>query len=184
MRIFCAMPRSFVPPPPRAPAGPAPTQGSCSPPPPPPPRPPPRSPTPPPPPAPLPDRKPLPLLQRHRRDQRRLDRHIVPRHHHLNPLRELDVPRHVRRPKVKLRPVPAEKRRVPPPLLLRQHVHLRLKPRVRLDRPRLRQHHPPLHFVPLNPPQQHPNVVPRHRFVEHLPKHLNPRRHRPLRLRP
>src|SRR5579883_2449480 len=183
MRIFCAMPRSFVPPPPRAPAGPAPTQGSCPPPPPPPASPPPLSPTPSPP-APLPDRKPLPLLQRHRRDQRRLDRHIVPRHHHLNPLRELDVPRHVRRPKVKLRPVPAEKRRVPPPLLLRQHVHLRLKPRVRLDRPRLRQHHPPLHFVPLNPPQQHPNVVPRHRFVEHLPKHLNPRRHRPLRLRP
>src|SRR5579885_3396548 len=170
-----------------------PTQGSCSPPPPRPSGPPPRSPTPPPPPAPPARSTPppsshcppaSPLLQRHRRDQRRLDRHIVPRHHHLNPLRELDVPRHVRRPKVKLRPVPAEKRRVPPPPPPPQHLHLRLKPRVRLDRPRLRQHHPPLHFVPLNPPQQHPNVVPRHRFVEHLPKHLNPRRHRPLRLRP
>src|SRR6266498_2053099 len=101
------------------------------------------------------------LLHCNRRDQ--LDRHlrVVPRHHHLHPRRQLHRPRHVRRPQIKLRPIPLEKRRVPPPLLLRQHVHLALKQRVRRDRPRLRQHHPPLHLVLLHPPQQQPHVVPR-----------------------
>src|SRR5579871_1559438 len=111
-------------------------------------------------PAPLPHRKPLPFLQRDRRDQRRLHRHVVPRHHHLHPVRQLHVPRHVRRPKVKLRPVPREKRRVPPPLFLRQNVHFRLKLRVRVDRPRLRQHHPPLDLVLLHPPPPPPHVAP------------------------
>src|SRR5213592_4836744 len=109
----------------------------------------------------LANREPQLLLHRDRRDQ--LDRHlrVVPRHHHLHPRRQLHRPRHVRRPKVKLRPIPLEKRRVPAPLLLRQHVHLAVKPRVRRDRPRLRQHHPPLHIRLLDPPQQQPHVVPR-----------------------
>src|SRR3989304_3831663 len=55
------------------------------------------------------------------------------------PRRQRDVPRHVRRPKVELRPVPREERRVPPPLFLRQHVHLRPELQMRVDRPRLRQ---------------------------------------------
>src|SRR5207249_636926 len=152
----------------------------------------------------------------HRRDQRDLHRDVVPRHHHLHPVRQLDVPRHVRRPKVELRPVPREERRVPPPLFLGQHVHLRLELRVRLDAPRLRQHHPPLDlfllpppppppplFPPpppapplahpphppldlflLHPPQHHAHVVPRHRLVQRLAEHLDPRHHRLLRLRP
>src|SRR5579872_935212 len=132
----------------------------------------------------FPHREPLPFLQRDRRDQRRLHRHVVPRHHHLHPVRQLHVPRHVRRPKVELRPVPREKRRVPSPLFLRQNVHFRHELRVRVDRPRLRQHHPPLDLVLLHSPQQHPDVVPRHRFVQHFPEHLQPRRHRLLRLRP
>src|SRR5437762_8174263 len=41
----------------------------------------------------------------------------------------LPISRHVRGAKVKLRPVPLEERRVPPALLLRQHVHLALKVR-------------------------------------------------------
>ena len=74
------------------------------------------------------------LFHRDRLDQ--LHRHldVVPRHHHLHPLRQLDRSRHVRRANVELRPVPVEKRRVPPSLFFRQHVHLRLKRLVRLDR--------------------------------------------------
>src|SRR3989442_652039 len=106
----------------------------------------------------LADREAQLLLHRDRRDQ--LDRHlrVVPGHHHLPPRRQLHRPRHVRRPEVKLRPVPLEEGRVPPPLLLRQHVHLALKLRVRRDRLRLRQHHPPLppFLLPPPPPQPHP----------------------------
>src|SRR6266568_3307325 len=126
------------------------------------------------------DREAQAFFHRDRRDQ--LDRHlgVVPRHHHLHPRRQLHRPRHVRRPQVKLRPIALEKRRVPPPLLLRQHVHLSVKRRVRRDRPRLRQHHPPLHLVLLHPPQQQPHIVPRLPLVQQLPKHLHPRHHRLL----
>src|SRR6266576_3401730 len=98
------------------------------------------------------DRKPQLLLHRNRRDQ--LDRHfrVVPRHHHFHAGGEFHRPRHVRRPQVKLRPIALEKRRVPAPLLLRQHVHFALKLRVRRDALRLRQHHPPLHVVFLPTP--------------------------------
>src|SRR2546426_106439 len=120
------------------------------------------------------------LLQRDRREQ--LDRllRVVPRHHHLHPRRQLHRPRDVRGPQVELRPVPLEKRRVPPPLLLRQHVYLTLKLRVRRDRFRLRQHHPPLHFVLLHAAQQQPHVVPRLPLVQELAEHLHPRHHRLL----
>src|SRR6266705_500173 len=108
----------------------------------------------------LADREAQLLLHRDRRDQ--LDRHlrVVPRHHHLHPPRQLHRPRHIRRPQVELRPIPLQKRRVPPPLLLRQHVHLALELRVRRDQIRLRQHHPPLHLVLLHPPPQQPPLVP------------------------
>src|SRR5947208_3584563 len=85
----------------------------------------------------FPDREPQLLLHRDRRDQ--LDRHlrVVPRHHHLHPRRQLHRPRHVRRPQVKLRPIPLEKRRVPAPPVIRKHVHLNLKLPVRRDTPLL-----------------------------------------------
>src|SRR5437867_11273141 len=106
------------------------------------------------------DRKPQLLLHRDRRDQ--LDRHlrVIPRHHHLHPRRQLHRPRHVRRPQIKLRPIPLEKRRMPPAFFLRQDVHLTLKLRVRRDAPRLRQHHPPLHLVLLHPPHPQPHALP------------------------
>src|SRR5436853_1232716 len=129
------------------------------------------------------DRKPQLLLHRDRRDQLDRDLRVVPRHHHFHPRRQLHRPRHVRRPQVKLRPIAFEKRRVPTPLLLRQHVHLALKLRVRRDALRLRQHHPPLHVVLLHAPQQEPHVVPRLPLVQQLPKHLHPRHHHLL-LRP
>src|SRR5438445_6975272 len=126
------------------------------------------------------DREPQLLLHRDRRDQ--LDRHlrVIPRHHHLHPRRQLHRPRHVRRPKVKLRPVPLEEGGMPPAFLFGEHVHLALKLRVRRDALRLRQHHPPLHIRLINPPQQQPHVVPRLPLVQQLAEHLHPRHHRLL----
>src|SRR5437588_2560336 len=109
---------------------------------------------------PFPDRAPPLLLHRHRPDQLHRHRHVVPRHHHPHPARQRAHPRHIRRPKVKLRPIPVEKRRVPPPLLLRQHVHLRLELLVRLDRARLGQHLPPLHPFLVHPPPPPPPLLP------------------------
>src|SRR5438128_12051160 len=125
----------------------------------------------------LANREPQLLLHRDRRDQ--LDRHlrVVPRHHHLHPRRQLHRPRHVRRPQIKLRPIPLEERRMPPAFFLRQAVHLTLKLRVRRDALRLRQHHPPLHLVLLHPPQQQPDVVPRLPLIQQLAEHLHPRHH-------
>src|SRR5579864_2251759 len=123
------------------------------------------------------NREPQPLLQRHRRDQAHFHTHVVSRHHHLHSRRQLHVSRHIRRPKVKLRPVPCEERRVPPSLFLRQHVRLRLELRVRRDRPRLRHHLPPLHFFLFRSPQQQPYVVSRYPFIQKLPEHLHARHH-------
>src|SRR3989338_3202612 len=133
-------------------------------------------------PPPLPDREPQLLLHRDRHDQLDRHRHVVPRHHHLPARRQRAHARHVRRPKVELRPVPVEKRRVPPPLLLRQHVDLRLELPVRLDRPRLGEHLPPLYLLLVDPPQQTAHIVPRLPLVQELAEHLHPRHHRPLRL--
>src|ERR1041384_5888132 len=155
------------------------------------------------------DRKPQLLLHRDRRDQ--LDRHlrVVPRHHHLHPRRQLHRPRHIRRPQVKLRPIPLEKRRMPAPLLPRQHVHFALQLRVRRDAPpafppppppppppqpvpfalnfrgrrdppRLRHPPPPLPLVLLDAPEEEAHVVPRLPLVQQLPEHLHPRHHRLL----
>src|SRR5207245_5135801 len=68
-------------------------------------------------------------------------------------------------------------RRMPPALLLGQDVHLTLKLRVRRDAPRLRQHHPPLHFLLLDAAEQEPHVVPRLPLIQQLAEHLHPRHH-------
>src|SRR6266536_3462914 len=131
----------------------------------------------------LPDREPQPVFHRDRRDQLHLHPvHVVPRHHHLPPRRQVRHPRHVRGPKVELRPIPVEERRVPAPLLLRQHVDRRLELGVRRDRLRRRHAHPPLQVLLLDPPQQQPDVVPRDRLVHRLAEHLHPRHHRLPRL--
>src|SRR4051812_50196920 len=108
----------------------------------------------------LADRKAQPLVHRDRGDQ--LDRHlhVVPRHHHLHPRRQLHRPRHVRRPEVELRPVPLEERRVPTPLLLRQHVHPRLQVGVRRDPAPLPQPPPPPALPLLPPPPPPPPPFP------------------------
>src|SRR3984957_7506243 len=56
------------------------------------------------------------LLQGYRCDKRNLTGNVVPRHHHLHSCRQLHIARHIRGPKIKLRPVTREKRRVPPAL--------------------------------------------------------------------
>src|SRR6266511_2252188 len=64
----------------------------------------------------LTDREPQPIGHRDRGDQP---------HRHLGPLRQAHLTGHVGGPEVKLRPVVVEERRMPPPLLPAQHVHLR-----------------------------------------------------------
>src|SRR5215471_5568975 len=64
------------------------------------------------------DREAQALLHRDGGNQLHLHRDVVPRHHHLRPLRQLDRPGHVRGPEIELRPVVREERRVPAPLLL------------------------------------------------------------------
>src|SRR5450759_999367 len=117
-------------------------------------------------------------LQRHRHNQLDGQVHVVARHHHLDPARQLRFTRHVHRPHVELRPVPVEERRVAPALFLLQHVHRTLERHVRLDRPRLCQHLPALHVLALDPAQQTPHVVPRNPFLQDLAKHLYPGHHR------
>src|SRR5262249_45641061 len=129
-------------------------------------------------PPPLPDRDPQLLLHRNRRDQLDRHRHVVAGHHHLHPLRQRAHPRHVRRPKIKLRPVPVEVRRVPPPLFLRQHVHPGLELLLRLVSPRPRPPPPPPPPALAPPPPRRPDVAPRLPFTQQLAEHLPPRHHR------
>src|SRR3990172_3827220 len=128
----------------------------------------------------LADREPQLLLHRHRLDQLDRHRHVVPRHHHLHPRRQRAHPRHVRRPEVELRPVPVEKRRVPPAFVFAQDVDFRLELLVPLDRPRLRQHLPTLHFIFVNASKQRADVIAGPPLIEELPEHLHPRHHRLL----
>ena len=67
---------------------------------------------------------------------------------------------------------------MPPPLLLRQHIHLRHKLGMRRNRPRQTHHLPPLHLILPNPPQQQTDIVPRLRLIQQLPEHLHPGHHR------
>jgi hypothetical protein len=63
------------------------------------------------------------------------DRHVVSRHHHLYALGQIQYPRHIRCPEIKLRTIPVEKRRMTPALFLAQYT-LGLELRVRGDRSR------------------------------------------------
>ena len=67
-----------------------------------------------------------------------------------------------------------EERRMPTALLLGEDVHLRVELGVRRDRPRLRQHLPPLHILFLRAPQQGTDVVPGATLIEELAEHLHP----------
>src|SRR4029077_11698733 len=64
------------------------------------------------------DRKAQPFVHRDRRNEFDLHRDVVDRHYHLGALRQMHRAGDIGRAEVELRPVVAEKRRVPPALLL------------------------------------------------------------------
>src|ERR1044072_6786918 len=99
-------------------------------------------------------RGPQPLLQSYRRNQLHLHRHVIPRHHHLYPLRQMGHTSHVRRPEVELRTVPRKKRRVPATFFLRQHIRLGTELRVRRNATGLRDHLPSFYVAALHAPEE------------------------------
>src|SRR5580704_16498954 len=126
----------------------------------------------------LANREAQPLVHGHRRDQLDHQPHVVARHHHLGPRRQLRHSRHVRGPEIKLRPIALEKRRMPPAFVLAQYVDLTLELLVRRDRPRLGHHLPALHVVFFYAAQQQPHVIPCTRFIQQLLEHFHARHHR------
>src|SRR5919199_2223932 len=120
----------------------------------------------------LADREAETLLHCDRLDQLDLHVRVVARHDHLLALRQLDRARHVRRAEVELRAVVVEERRVPPALVLREDVDLRLEGRVRRDRAGLREHLAALDLLALRAAEQHARVVASLRVVECLVEHL------------
>src|SRR5947199_205065 len=116
----------------------------------------------------FPDRESQSFLQRHRRDQLNGQVHVIARHDHLHPFGQICRPGHIRRPKIKLRPVSLKERRVPSPFFLRQHIHFRLELRVRRDRCPLGHHLSPLDFFLLGPSQQQSHVVAGLPFIQAL----------------
>src|ERR1700737_220802 len=108
--------------------------------------------------APLTDGKTQAFLARNRRDQLHIHPHVVTGHHHLYAFGQLDGTRDIRRPKVKLRTVVREKRRVTAALILAQHVDFRLELLVRLDRTGFGKYLPALDVVTLDAAQEHTDV--------------------------
>src|SRR5712691_640805 len=90
------------------------------------------------------------FLHRDRRDQLDVHLHVVAGHHHLHSRRQIRHPRYVRRPKVKLRPIAREERRMSSAFFLRQHISLSLELRVRRYAPRLRDYLPTLDVLALH----------------------------------
>src|SRR5690606_18059129 len=121
------------------------------------------------------DREAQTIVHRDRRDQRHHHLHVVTRHHHLDAFRQLAGAGHVRGAEVELRAVTLEARRGPTPFGLRQHTHLGLELRGRLDRTRLAQHLAALDFVTLGATQQHAHVVASLTLVQQLAEHLHTR---------
>src|SRR5688500_11175548 len=119
------------------------------------------------------DREPGTLFERDGRVQRRDDRGVVARHHHLDAFRQLERAGHVGGADVELWTVAVEERRVTAALILREDVDLALELRVRLDRAGLAQHLAALHVVLFHAAEQHANVVARLACIEQLAEHLD-----------
>src|SRR5207302_8811403 len=120
----------------------------------------------------LADRESQALFHRDGGDQLDLHLDVVPRHHHLDAVREVGGAGHVGRAEVELGAVAVEERGVPPALLLREHVDLGLEVRVGGDGAWLREHLAPLDVFLVDPPEDHPDVVPGAHLVQELAEHL------------
>src|SRR6476469_8231226 len=104
-----------------------------------------------------------------------LHRHlgVVTGHDHLGALGQVDRARDVGGPEVELRVVVGEERRVPPALLLREHVDLRLEVGVGGDRAGLGEHLAALDLLLLRATEQGADVVAGLALVEDLAEHLD-----------
>src|SRR5881397_3055296 len=120
----------------------------------------------------LADREAQALFHRDRGDQLDLHLDVVPRHHHLDPVREVGGAGHVGRAEVELGAVAVEERGVAPALLLREDVDLGLEVRVGGDGAGLGEHLAPLDVFLVDPPEEHPDVVPRAHLIQELAEHL------------
>src|SRR5580698_841297 len=109
------------------------------------------------------------------RDQLDVHLHVIARHDHLDALREFDRARDVGRAEVKLRPVVAEDRRMPPAFFLRQHVDFGFEFFMRLHRTWLGEHLAALDLVAIDAAKQHADVVAGDTRVEQLAEHLDAR---------
>lgn len=104
--------------------------------------------------------------------------HIIPRMHHLalgglGPLRPVQMTRLVAGAQVDLRPVVVAEARVPPPLVLAQHVHATQELLVALARAGSHDHHAALHVLALDAAEQQAAVITRLRRVTRLFEHFN-----------
>src|SRR5256714_1921366 len=121
----------------------------------------------------LADGKAKPLLHRDRRDQRHHHLHVVPRHHHLGALRQLDRAGDIGRPEVELRPVVVEERRMPPAFFFAKDVDLALELGVRRDGTGLGEHLAALDLFSFRSSEENADVVARSPIIEELAEHLH-----------
>src|SRR5688572_19527235 len=99
--------------------------------------------------------------------------HIVARHDHFRPRRQLDLARHVGRAEVELRTIVGEERGVKTALVLRQDIDLGLEVSVRLDRARLAQDLTTLDVLTADAAQKRADVVAGLALIEQLAEHLD-----------
>ena len=114
------------------------------------------------------------LTGHHRNGDLQLDRYHgrVARGNRVNTVRQRQHARHVRRAKEKPRLVTFQKRRMPTALLLRQHIHLALKPSVRRNAAGTGQHLTALDFFELHAAKQYADVFACSTFIDELAKDL------------
>src|SRR5580692_1014626 len=113
------------------------------------------------------------LFTRDRRVELHVHLHVVARHDHFDAVGQLDRSGHVGRPKIKLRAIVSEERRVSSTLFFGKHVDLGLELLVRLDGARLGQHLAALDLVPIDAAKQHADVIAGDSGVEELSEHLD-----------
>src|ERR1044071_1539006 len=124
------------------------------------------------------DSKAQSLLHGNRSNQLNLHGNIIARHDHLHALWQMRPPRHVRRPKIKLRPITREERCMTSTFLFRQNIGLSLELRVRRNTAGLGNHLPALNILALHTTQQESNVISGHPFIEKFLEHLHARANR------